>query len=144
MRIFTPQERFTILFLVFLLVLGTSLYLYKLNHPSFAPAYTIKDFDKKMNPVQQSSEPVNYNLPLPDEQIERAFEKKPLPTKKVNINVAAEAELAKLPGIGPVYAQRIVAYREKHGAFQSIQEIKKIRGIGEKTFLKMKHYLTIE
>ena len=144
MRFLTPQERFIILFLVFLLVLGTSLYLYKLNHPSFAPAYTIKDFDKKINPAQQSSETVNYNLPLPAEQSPYTFKKKPLPLKRVNINTARESELMTLPGVGPVYVKRIIVYREKNGPFKSVEEIKRIKGIGEKTFLKMKRYLTIE
>ena len=144
MRLLTPQERFIILFLVFLLVLGTSLYLYKLNHPSFAPAYTIKDFDKKINPAEQSSETVNYNLLLPTEQSPYTFKKKPLPLKRVNINTASESELMTLPGVGPVYVKRIIAYREKNGPFKSVEEIKRIKGIGEKTFLKMKRYLTIE
>jgi comEA protein len=132
------------LFLVFLFVLGASLYLFKLNHPSFAPAYTIKDFDKKMKSIQQSSEPINYNLPLPTEQYTQPFKKKALPSKPVNINIAGEQELRTLPGVGPVYAQRIITYREKNGSFSSIEEIKQIKGIGEKTFKKMKPYLTIE
>lgn len=144
MRFFTPQERFTILFLVFLFVLGASLYLYKLNHLSFAPAYTIQDFDKKMAPGQYASQPINYNLPLPSEPGKQPLKKKPAPRRSVNINTAGERELTTLPGVGPVYAQRIIAYREKHGSFKSIEEIKRIKGIGEKTFQKMQSYLTIE
>jgi competence ComEA-like helix-hairpin-helix protein len=144
MRFFTAQERFTILFLIFLFVLSTSLYLYKLNHPLFAPAYLIEDFDERIKEREQPSAVIDYNLPLPEKENPPGFRKTPLSEKSVNINKANESELMKLPGIGPVYAQRIVAYREKNGRFNSTEEIKNVSGIGEKTFLKMKNYLTTE
>ncbi|MFQ6038243.1 MAG: helix-hairpin-helix domain-containing protein [Candidatus Aminicenantales bacterium] len=65
------------------------------------------------------------------------------PEKKVNINTASLAELQKLPRIGPVVAQRIIDYREKHGNFKRIEEIMKVKGIGEKTFLKIKDLITV-
>jgi comEA protein len=144
MRFFTVQERFTILFLIFLFVLGTSLYLYKLNHPLCAPAYLIEDFEEKIKEREHPSMVINYNLPLPDKENTPAFRKKPLTLKSVNINEAHESELMDLPGIGPVYARRIIEYREKNGPFKSSEELKKVRGIGEKTFLKIKGYLSVE
>lgn len=63
--------------------------------------------------------------------------------EKVNINTADEKELDTLPGIGPAMAQRIIEYRETEGAFQSIEEIKKIRGIGEAKFAKLKDKICI-
>lgn len=61
----------------------------------------------------------------------------------VNINTATVAELDKLPGIGPVYAQRIIEYRKSHGGFKSLTEIKNIKGIGEKTYLKFKDLISL-
>ena len=52
----------------------------------------------------------------------------------VNINTADVERLATLKGIGPALAQRIVDYREQNGAFKTIDEIKNVRGIGEKKF----------
>jgi competence ComEA-like helix-hairpin-helix protein len=144
MRFFTPQERFTMLFLVLLFVLGTSLYLYKLNHPSFAPAYTINYFDQKMSAARQPTEPTDYNLPLPTKSTVEGFKRKPRPSQPVNINTAGEAKLMTLPGVGPVYAKRIIAFREEKGPFQSVEEIKRIKGIGEKTFLKMKPHISVK
>jgi len=55
---------------------------------------------------------------------------------KININTASVAKLSELPGIGPKKAERIIAYRKKYGRFRRIQEIMKVKGIGEKTFKK--------
>ena len=62
---------------------------------------------------------------------------------KININTADEIELDKLPGIGPARAADIIAYRESHGGFQSIEELKNIKGIGDKTFENLKDLVTI-
>ena len=61
----------------------------------------------------------------------------------ININTADAKELEKIKGIGPALAGRIVDYRENNGAFKSVDEIKKVRGIGDKTFDKMKDQITI-
>ncbi|MCL5410297.1 MAG: helix-hairpin-helix domain-containing protein [Patescibacteria group bacterium] len=62
---------------------------------------------------------------------------------KININTASETELDSLSGIGPTYAKRIVEYRNVNGGFKSIDEIKNVKGIGDKTFLKFKDNITI-
>ena len=55
----------------------------------------------------------------------------------ININTAPAKVLAKkLQGIGPKAAMAIIAYREKHGPFKSVDELKKIKGIGPKTVAK--------
>ncbi|MFQ6084112.1 MAG: ComEA family DNA-binding protein [Candidatus Aminicenantia bacterium] len=64
-------------------------------------------------------------------------------TKKININTASLAELQKLPRVGVKVAQRIIDYRKQHGKFKRVEEIMKVRGIGEKTFLKMKDRITV-
>jgi len=62
----------------------------------------------------------------------------------VNINTASSAELQTLRGVGPVTAGRIIEYREKNGAFGSKSDLKKISGIGEKTFESLADYITVE
>ena len=68
---------------------------------------------------------------------------KPLPEGMVNINTADEKELDKLPGVGPAMAKRIVEYRTENGAFQSPEEIKRVKGIGDAKYEKMKDKIAL-
>ena len=61
----------------------------------------------------------------------------------VNINTANESALDSLPGIGPTYAQRIIEYRVANGGFKTVEEIKNVKGIGDKTFEKFKDKITV-
>lgn len=63
---------------------------------------------------------------------------------KVNINTATETQLALLPGIGPKLATEIVNYRGSNGNFKTIEDIKKINGVGNKKFEKIKDLLVVE
>lgn len=74
----------------------------------------------------------------------QAQESKPQAKSKVNINKANQEELAKLPDIGPKIAEEIIKYREKNGPFKNIEDIKKVSGIGEKKFEKLKDLITVE
>lgn len=60
---------------------------------------------------------------------------------KVNINTADQAELDKLPGIGPAKAAAIIAYREAYGPFLSPEELMLVPGIKEATFGKLKDHV---
>ena len=62
---------------------------------------------------------------------------------KININKATQPELMELPGIGEVKAQAIIDYREENGSFISIEDIKEVSGIGDKTFEKIKDKITV-
>ncbi|MBZ5544506.1 MAG: helix-hairpin-helix domain-containing protein [Acidobacteriia bacterium] len=61
----------------------------------------------------------------------------------MDINQASEADFAKLPGIGPKLARRIVAFREKHGPFRRVEDLLAIRGIGHKKWRKIRPYLQV-
>lgn len=62
---------------------------------------------------------------------------------KININTASAEELESLDGIGEVLAQRIVDYRNEHGAFTSIEQIMNVSGIGEGRFGNIKDDITV-
>lgn len=64
-------------------------------------------------------------------------------TTMVNINTASKEELDTLPGVGPATADKIIEYRETNGQFNSIEDIKNVRGIGEAKFSKMQSRIQI-
>jgi competence protein ComEA len=66
------------------------------------------------------------------------------PAKLININSASLEQLDTLPRIGPTLAQNIVTYRESHGGFKTIEEIKEVSGIGESAFKQLKTLITVE
>jgi competence protein ComEA len=61
----------------------------------------------------------------------------------VNLNSATLEQLDSLPGVGPVTAQKILAWRTAHGAFTAIDELLEVDGIGEKTLADMAPHLTL-
>lgn len=56
----------------------------------------------------------------------------------ININTANQQQLESLNGIGPVKAKAIIDYRTKNGAFKTVDDLKKVSGIGDKTLEKLK------
>lgn len=64
-------------------------------------------------------------------------------SKKVSINLGTVSDFQSLPGIGSSKAEAIVAYREEHGNFEAIEDIKNVSGIGNSTFEKIKDRLTL-
>jgi competence protein ComEA len=69
-----------------------------------------------------------------------AFAQQEQPAQKptLNLNTATLDQLTALPGIGPKTAQLILEYRTKSGGFKKIEELMNVKGIGEKSFLKIK------
>lgn len=63
--------------------------------------------------------------------------------RKININEADLQDLVSIPGIGVKTAKAIIEYRHKHGPFVSIDEIKNVKGIGEKKFSRIKDYIVV-
>lgn len=63
---------------------------------------------------------------------------------KVNLNTADAEELKTLPGIGDAKANSILAYREQHGAFAAIEDIKNIEGIKDGIFARLEDYIKVE
>lgn len=63
---------------------------------------------------------------------------------KININTASVDQLTQLKGIGPKYAERIVEFRENHGAFKAAEDLTQIPGIGAKTLEANRDHIVVE
>jgi len=64
--------------------------------------------------------------------------------EKININKATQTEIETLPGIGPSTALKIITYRNEHGKFKNIEDIKNVSGIGDSKFENIKEYICVE
>jgi competence protein ComEA len=64
--------------------------------------------------------------------------------RPININVATRSELINLPGIGPLFADRIIAYRNANGNFATIDQLSNVKGIGEKTLQRLRPFVFVK
>ena len=64
-------------------------------------------------------------------------------SKLININSADAGQLVTLPQVGPKMAQRILDFRKSNGNFKRVQDLMKVKGIGEKVFAKLQPLITI-
>lgn len=87
---------------------------------------------KKGEPVPQSLETLQESATAQQNQEE-----------KINLNTATEAELQTLSGIGAKKAQEIIRFRDEQGPFKTVEELKNVPGIGEKTVERLKDMLTV-
>lgn len=62
----------------------------------------------------------------------------------IRLNQATAQQLQALPGVGPALSERIVAYRDEHGSFRSVDQLAEVNGIGEAKLVKLKKYLTVD
>ena len=61
----------------------------------------------------------------------------------LNINTADEAQLTSLKGIGPTKAKAITQYRQEHGPFKTVDDLKHVSGIGDKTLAALRPFITV-
>lgn len=125
-RALTPSPKITATLLPETVLLNTPTPLPTNPLPSATPIPTITP-----SFVLQTPAPTSLSTPAPEQ------------STKININTAGKQELEKITGVGPVIAQRIIDYRQTSGPFQKIEDIKKVNGIGDVRFEKMKNQIMI-
>lgn len=107
----------------------------------------IKTLNSKVARLGEERRKKNEELPPPEPPPGKPPVPKdpfPLVPVAININTASAEKLDELEDIGPKKAQDIIAYREKHGNFNSVDDITKVPGIGEKTLEKLREHIRVE
>ena len=65
------------------------------------------------------------------------------PGARLNLNTATQAQLEELPGVGPAFVQAILAERQRRGGFTSVNDLRSVRGIGDKRFADLSPLVTV-
>ena len=73
-----------------------------------------------------------------EQQIQLAYQ-----NKTINLNDASEAELTQLKGVGSIKAKQIISYRQAFGDFARVEDLTKVKGIGDKTVSKNRDRMTV-
>ncbi len=142
MRGFTRQEQRAILLLLSAFGIGALVWLYRQSRPlppvSPAEVAAFEEYAKALE--RDTSGVVASILGEPDSKT------KPVAStlSQLDLNAAAEADLVRLPGIGPVMAKRIVEYRQAHGPFKRLEDLRQVKGIGVKTYAKLAPLLVVK
>ncbi len=135
MPLFTPQERRVLGLIVVTVIIGGITGLIRRQWDHFGASSHPID---RLQPVVQDSQSageITANDTL--EKTTKAHE------EFININIANRKELESLPTIGPVMAKRIIEYRELHGPFKSTDELKMVKGIGQKTLDRIRPFISL-
>jgi len=124
--------------LIFIIVAGISILVWDKSHRT-----KVNRENQEIAELQEQNETLRQQLSEDSSKSVAGAESIEDQSDKININTADETELDKLPGIGPVKASDIIAYREENGGFGSIEELKNVSGIGDKTFENLKDLVTV-
>ncbi|MDE2797188.1 MAG: helix-hairpin-helix domain-containing protein [Gemmatimonadota bacterium] len=143
---FNRNEQIILLLLCGVLIVGIVIRYLDSKNPDHIP-----DFEVHKNAVEAPSSEEKTEVPQVTSLTQRQSsaevpspkEKVPQVGELININSATAKEFERLHGIGPQIAGRIVAYREKNGAFKRVDDITKVRGIGPKTLERLRPHLTM-
>jgi comEA protein len=142
----TPSEKRTIFLVSGILILAGLFYVSR----SYTESPAIIDYSKSDSVFSRlSHKPPSFKNNVKDREVETvqgsgsdiSKSTKIIEKGFIDVNIANEKELEKLPRIGPAMATRIIEYRNLNGPFKSVDELTNVKGIGKKTLRLIKPYL---
>ncbi len=136
---FTRQETLAIAFLAVALLIGQAVRWYR---SSAAPDVRATDYSALDSEFVARARDVSGSVARGGES-PKAARAQPAPGS-VDINTATAEQLIALPGIGPVTAEKIVAFRDENGPFETAEDLLQVRGIGEKKLARIRVYLHVD
>ena len=139
---FTKNEQKVFLFLSVVFLAGVSIKAYKayfVNEP--VPRFDYSASDKEFEERSKHLASVSPERRTDNAAVQSLGQKI---RKKINLNTATKNDLVSLPGIGEGLAKEILLYRDERGSFTSVDELRKIKGIGAKKFEKLRPYIELK
>ena len=140
---FTRNETKVILLLSATFLVGLGLRYYRSNTTSQQPPGRRFDYSIPDSIFAARSAP-GYQTRSSSSERQDSSNAKPGPRSLVNINTATRTDLMTLPGIGPAYAERIISYRQDNGPFQSVDDLRKVKGIGVKKLERVRPFVRLK
>ncbi|MDP6775823.1 MAG: helix-hairpin-helix domain-containing protein [Candidatus Latescibacteria bacterium] len=125
---FNRNEQIALVLLSAALLVGAVVSLVSRYAPDKTPDFRVVKGAIEVPPATPEEEPKNGS-----EAVSPAPTRPTEDPSPIDLNRASEADLQKLPGIGPAIARRIVAYRAEHGPFRRVEDLAAVRGIGPKS-----------
>lgn len=146
---FTSTERIVVLTLVGAFILGLGIRLFrqdKAGSPGFDYSASDAEFMAKSTARALPSTPARETgtLTAPAATREPGASRSAGTIVRVDLNRASKRDLMGLPGVGEVIAERILLYREEHGAFAGVAELMKVKGIGKKKLEQIAPHCFVE
>ncbi len=140
----TRQERLVIQFLALFFLIGSGIHIIR-NISKSSNVVTFLDEGIEAQEFQNEADRVDSvyfsrQQENPDVSEPNVAEL----VSRVNLNTATMSELMKLPQVGEVTAQRIIDYRDEHNGFSTVEDLIKVKGIGKKTFERIKQGVSVE
>ena len=139
---FTKNEQRIFLFLSIIFIAGVSVKVYRAY---FTPP-PVRQFDYSASDkeFEERSKHLTSASPAGETNDTAGAAGRRSTQTKVNLNSATKEELVVLPGIGEGLAEQILIYRDEHGAFFGLDQLKKIKGIGAKKFERLRPFVKIK
>ncbi|HOT95889.1 MAG TPA: helix-hairpin-helix domain-containing protein [bacterium] len=142
---FSLQEKRFILFLLTTFLAGCAVLWYRQSHGDPALAVWREQVRRNAQTDSAAGMPRQKSAARSAEPLAQPLlSQKHRLIARLNINTATAEELASLERIGPAMAARIVRYREEHGPFQAIEQVQQVKGIGPKTFARIRDQIGVE
>ena len=143
MTVLTQKERFVFQFLIISVAVG-------LGVGTIRKTYFKPDFSEQIE--NEIAEFKSLNVDIAESTLNNTQEflsksddiKPKISVKSLDVNTASKNDLMTLPKIGPVTAEKIIQYRDNFGPFKSIENLLKIKGIGQKTLDQLKPFIQIK
>jgi comEA protein len=138
---FTKNEQRIFLFLSVVFIAGVSVKAYRAY---FTPPVRQFDYSASDKEFEERSKYLTSAPPADGTNDTTRATSGAKAKKEINLNTATKDELVSLPGIGENIAEQILIYRDEHGVFSSVEQLRKIKGIGAKKFEKLRPYVSTQ